>query len=66
MYLSFLFVFAVCVCVCVCVLHLKHMEVPGLGVKSKLQLPACIAGAVTQDPSHICDLHHSSKQSLTH
>ena len=37
-----------------------HVEVPRLGVKSELQLPACATAA--QDPSHICDLHHSSRQ----
>ena len=34
----------VCVCVCACArfleLHLGHMEVPRLGVKLELQLPA--------------------------
>ena len=33
-------------------LHLQHMEVPKLGVKSEL----------TQNLSRICDLHHSSWQ----
>ena len=36
------------------------MEVPRLGVKSELQLPAY--ATATPDPSHICDLHHSSQQ----
>ena len=37
-------------------LHLKHIEVPWLGVKMELQLPAYTTGAATQAPSHICDL----------
>ena len=39
------------------------MEVPRLGVEFELQLlPYTIAIAVL-DPSHICDLYHSSQQS---
>ena len=38
------------------------MEVPGLGVKSELQLPAYTTATAAQDPSPICDLHHSSQQ----
>ena len=42
--------------------HLQHMEVPWLGVilgvKLELQLPA--SATATQDPSYVCDLHHSS------
>ena len=42
--------------------HLQHMEVPRLGVKSDL-LPSVHATATAmRDPSHICDLHHSSRQ----
>ena len=36
------------------------MEVPRLGVESDLQMPAY--ATATQDLSHICDLHHSSRQ----
>ena len=45
-------------------LLLGHVEVPKLVVKSKLKLLAyAIATATTtQDPSHICDLHHSLQQ----
>ena len=46
---------------------LQHIEVPRLGVKSELQLPATIAAK--WDKSCIRDLHHSSWQrriSLTH
>ena len=39
-----------------------HMEVPRLGVESELQLPAYITATAMQGPSHICDLHHSSRQ----
>ena len=35
------------------------MEVPGLEVKSELQLQACATAMATPDPSHICKLHHS-------
>ena len=31
-------------------LHLKHMEVPRLGVESELQLPAYTTVTATQDP----------------
>ena len=39
--------------------HLHHMEVPRLGVKSELQLPAY---TTTHNLSHICDLYCSSWQ----
>ena len=38
------------------------MEVPRLGVQSELQLPAYTTATATQDPSLICNLHHSSQQ----
>ena len=38
------------------------MEVPRLGVKLKLQLPAYTTATATPDPSCICDLHHHSSQ----
>ena len=38
------------------------MEVPRLGVKLELQLLAYAAATAVQDPSHVCDLHHSSWQ----
>ena len=37
-------------------------EVPRLGVELELQVPAYAIAAATQDPSHVCDLHHSSQQ----
>ena len=41
-------------------LHARHMEVPRLGVKLELQLPAYTTATARPDPSHVCDLHHSS------
>ena len=40
--------------------HSQHVEAPRLGVKSELQVPAYTTA--TPDPSHVCDLHHSSQQ----
>ena len=42
--------------------HLQHMEVPRLGVKSELWLPACTTATATQDSNLVFDLHHSSQQ----
>ena len=41
--------------------HPRHMEVPRLGVKWEIQLPAYTTATATQDLSHIRDLHHSSR-----
>ena len=38
------------------------MEVPRLGVKAELQLPACTTATATPDPSHICDPRCSLRQ----
>ena len=38
------------------------MEVPGLGVKSELQLKAYTTASAMQEVSHIYDLHQSLKQ----
>ena len=38
------------------------MNVPRLGVKSELQLPAYTSAIATTDPSLVCKLHHSSWQ----
>ena len=43
-------------------LYLQHMEVPRLGFKLELQLPANITAIVMPDPSCIWALHHSSWQ----
>ena len=52
---------------CTC---LWHMEVPRLGAKLELQLPAyaTATATATADPSCVCNLHHSSRNtgSLTH
>ena len=42
--------------------HVRHMEVPRLGVKSELHLPAYNTATAMPDPTCICDLHHSSQQ----
>ena len=42
--------------------HPWHMEVPRLGVKSELQLPAYITATATRDPSDVYNLHHSSRR----
>ena len=44
----------------------QHMEVPRLGVKSELQLPAYATATAMPDLSRICDLHHGNTRSLTH
>ena len=41
-------------------LYPRHMEDPRLEVQLELQLPAYGTAAAPPDPSHICDLHHSS------
>ena len=38
------------------------MEVPRRGVKLELQLLAYATATAMWDPSHVCDLHHSSQQ----
>ena len=40
--------------------HQSPMEVPRLGVQLELQLLAYTTATATLDPSHICNLHHSS------
>ena len=42
--------------------HLQQMEVPRLGVPSKLQLPAYATATAVPGPSHICKLGHSLRQ----
>ena len=43
-------------------LHLGHMEVPRLGIQSDLQLLAYTTATAMPDPSHVCDIYHSSQQ----
>ena len=50
------------VCFCFLELHLQHMEVPRLGIKLELQLPAYTTATATWNPSHVCKLRHSSQQ----
>ena len=38
------------------------MEVPRLGVRSELLVPAYTIATVMPDLSHVCNLHHSSRQ----
>ena len=42
--------------------HLQHMEVPRLGVKSEIQLPAYTTATATQNLNHVCHLYHSLRQ----
>ena len=41
---------------------LRHLEVHRLGVELELQPPAYPRATARQDPSHVCDLHQSSRQ----
>ena len=43
-------------------LHPQQMDVPRLGVELDLQLLAYAIATETQDPSCVCNLHHSSRQ----
>ena len=49
-------------------LHLAGMAVRSLGVELELQLPAYTTATATQDPRHVCNLHHNlgNARSLTH
>ena len=38
------------------------MDIPRLGVESELQLPAYTTATVTQDLSHVCNIHCSLRQ----
>jgi len=54
--------FCLFVCFCFLGLHPRHKEVPGVGVKSELQLLAFAIVTAMGNPSRVCDLHHSSQQ----
>ena len=41
--------------------HPQHMEVLRLWVELELRLLAYTTATATQDPSHVCYLHHSSR-----
>ena len=51
-----------CFLFCFLGLHLRNMEVPRLGVKLELQLPAFATATATPDSSCVCDLLQSSWQ----
>ena len=40
--------------------HPQHMDVPRLASRLELELPAYTTATAMWDPSHVCDLHHSS------
>ena len=42
--------------------HVRHMEVPSLGVKSSVELTAYTIATAMLDLSQVCDLHHSLQQ----
>ena len=42
-----------------------HMKVPRWVVESELQLTAYTTATATQDLSHVCNLHHNSRQHWT-
>ena len=54
----FCFFFAFCFFRATCVAYGSSR----LGVETEQQLPAYTIATATRDPSHICDLHHSSQQ----
>ena len=59
--------FFVCVCLFVFLgLYPWHMEIPRLGVESKLQLLAYATATPMPDPSGVCNLDHSSLQRQIH
>ena len=45
-----------------CGSSMGHVDIPKPGVEMELQLLACATAIATWDPSHICNLHHSSQQ----
>ena len=46
--------------------HLQHMEVPRLGVKSELRLPAYATATAMWDPSRICEPIKKHAQGISH
>ena len=42
-------------------LHLRHMEVPRLGIELELQLPAYITTTAIQGPNHVFDLYTTAQ-----
>ena len=43
-------------------LHPWHMQIPRLGVELELQMLAYTTATATRVPSHVCNLHHRSRQ----
>ena len=43
-------------------LHLRHTDVPRLGIELELQVLAYATVTAMPDLSPVCDLHHSSRQ----
>ena len=41
---------------------MQHMEIPRLGLESKLQPLVYDTAIAMRDLSHVCDLHYSSRQ----
>ena len=56
------YIFKVHISFCFLGPHMRHMEVPRLGVESELQLPAYTTATAKWDLSSMCNLHHSSWQ----
>ena len=48
--------------ICILGLHLRHVDVPGLGAELELELLAHATATASQDLSHVCDLHYTSWQ----
>ena len=48
--------------------QVQYMEVPRLGIKSEIQLPAYTTAMAMPDPNYFCNLHdsHSNARYLTH
>ena len=61
-FVQFYFIYLFIYLFCFLGLHLLHMEVPRLGVKSELPLLAYSTATVVWDRSHVCNLYHSSQQ----
>ena len=58
----FIYLFIYLFIYCFIWLHPQHVEVPRLGVKSELWLPAYATATAMWDPSCVCNLHHSLQQ----
>ena len=58
---KFLFVYLFCILEP----QVWQREVARLGVESELQLLSYATATATKDPSHFCELHHSSRQRQT-